>query len=47
MEPTSTKQWGQSFLLKETTGAFDSTQTHDWQISSYYKSDVVQVLFNV
>ena len=28
-----------SFLLKETTGAFDGAQTHDWQASTDHKSD--------
>ena len=34
LEPTSTKQWESSFLLKETTGAFDGARTHDWQVST-------------
>ena len=34
LEPTSTKQWGLSFLLKETTRAFDGAPTHDWPITS-------------
>ena len=36
LEPTSTKQWGWSFLLKETTGAFDSvpTQLTDYELES-------------
>jgi len=25
--------------MKETTGAFDGVQTHDWQASSNYASD--------
>ena len=34
LEPTSTKQQGISFLLKETTGAFVGGQTHDCLITS-------------
>ena len=34
LEPTSTKQEGYSFLLKETTGAFDGARTHDLPITS-------------
>ena len=30
MGPTSTKQWGLSFLLKETAGTLDGVQTHGW-----------------
>ena len=28
IEPTSTRQWGQSFLFKETSGAFEGVWTH-------------------
>jgi len=28
-------------LIKETTGAFDGAQTHDWPVSTDYKSDVL------
>jgi len=28
-------------LLKETTGAFDGTQTHDWQVSTDHGSDAL------
>jgi len=31
LEPTSTNQLEYSFLLKETTGAYDGAQTHDWR----------------
>ena len=41
MEPTSTKQWGLSFLLKESTGAFDGARTLDWQASIDYESDAL------
>ena len=41
LKPTSTKQWGLSILLKETMGAFDWTQTHDWQVSTDNKSDTL------
>ena len=34
LEPTSTKQQGLSFLLKETTGAFDGSWTHDLHITN-------------
>mgnify|MGYP000037093712 CR=1 FL=1 len=34
LEPTSTKQYGSSFLLKETPGAFDGARTHDLHITS-------------
>ena len=34
LEPTSTMQLGYSFLLKETTGAFDGARTHDPHITS-------------
>ena len=30
LEQTSPKQWGKSFLLKETTVAFDGVRTHIW-----------------
>ena len=30
-----------SFLLKETTGAFDEARTHDWQVSTDHKSDAL------
>ena len=39
LEPTSAKQWGYSLLLKETMGAFDRAQTHNWQESTNYKAD--------
>jgi len=32
MEPTSTKQWGKSVLVKETTMAFDRVSS--WQTST-------------
>ena len=38
LETTSTKQLEKSFLLKETTGAFDEAQTHDYIKSLYIKS---------
>jgi len=38
LEPTSTKQLEESFLLKETTGAFDGARTHDWQVSTDHES---------
>ena len=41
LEPTSTKQWEKSFLLKETAGAFDGARTHDWQVSTNHKSDAI------
>ena len=41
LEPTSTKQLELSFLLKETTGAFDGARTHDWQVSIYHESDML------
>ena len=39
LEPTSTKQWGESVLLNETTGAFaggggGGGRAHEWQIPS-------------
>ena len=40
LEPTSTKQLELSFLLKETTGAFDGARTHDWQVSTDHESDL-------
>ena len=43
LEPTSTKQWEQSFLLKETTWTFDGAQTHDWRISSQIRYPLRQV----
>jgi len=33
LEPTSTKQWGKRFLVKETSGAFDGVR-QDWSIIS-------------
>ena len=30
-----------SFLLKAATGAFDGTQTHDWQVSTNHESDAL------
>ena len=39
LEPTSTKQWEYSFLLKETTGVFDGARTHDWQVSTDHESE--------
>ena len=30
-----------SFLLKETTGAFDRAWTHDWQVSTDQESDTL------
>ena len=37
LEPTSTiKQWGWSFLLKETTRALDGAQSHDRPITSQH-----------
>ena len=41
LEPTSTKQWEKSFLLKETTGAFDGVWTHDWQVFTDHESDAL------
>ena len=41
LEPTSTKQLEKSFLLKETTGAFDGARTHDWQVSTDNESDAL------
>ena len=41
LEPTSTKQLEYSFLLKETTRAFDGARTHDWQVSTDHKSDAL------
>ena len=38
LETTSTKQLEKSFLLKETMGAFDGAQTHDYIKSLYIKS---------
>ena len=29
------------FLLQETMEAFDGAWTHDWQVSTYYKSDAL------
>ena len=51
----STEQWGQSFMLKKTSGAFDGSGTHDWQAFINYKSDsrptaphrVFDITFNV
>jgi len=34
LEPTSTNRWGLSFLLKETTRAFDGVPTHNWPVTS-------------
>jgi len=31
----------ESFLLKETTGAFDGVRTHDWQVSTDHESDAL------
>ena len=47
LEPTSTKLWGLSFLLKETTGAF--IRTHDWPIShqTCYHCLLLVIIFNV
>ena len=41
LEPTSTKQLESSFLLMETTVAFDGAQTHDWKVSTDQESDVL------
>ena len=41
LEPTSTKQWEWSFLLNETTGAFDGARTHNWLISTDHESDAL------
>ena len=36
-----TKQWELSFLLKETTGAFDGARTRDWRVSNDHESDAL------
>ena len=41
LEPTSTKQLEQSFLIMETMGAFDGDRTHDWQVSTDHESDAL------
>jgi len=46
LKPTSTKLWGLSILLKETMGAFDGTQTHDWQASADNESDKLPTVPN-
>ena len=40
-QPVLTVTNESSFLLKETTGAFDEARTHDWQVSTDHKSDVL------
>ena len=44
LKPTSTKQSGLIFLLKETMGAFDGAWTHHWQVSTDYKSDTIPIV---
>ena len=35
LEPTSTKQWGQSCLLIETMAAFNGVETLDWLLTNH------------
>ena len=44
LEPTSTEQWGQSFLLKETVGTLMGFKLTHARQSSDNKTDVIQPL---
>ena len=37
----NTKQWEQSFMLKETASDFDGVQTHVWQAPTDNESDTL------